>query len=88
MSICLLGTVLSFDETIQLGVMKMVFSREFLERFPQFRGYRVHVPGIEKLIELRIAHPELSKSELARRTGISRVTVVKYLRILEEPHRE
>ena len=58
--------------------------REFLERYPQFRNHRLQSPGIIKLIELRTEYPDMSKSELSRRTGISRPTVIKYLRILEE----
>ena len=66
--------------------------REFLEKYPQFRNHRLQAPGIIKLVELRLSHPDMSKSELARQTGISRPSVVKYLRILESsrtvPRRE
>ncbi len=65
--------------------MKMMTYREFVKRYPQFFGRRLHVEYFDvfQLCELRAAHPELSKSELARRTGMSRPTVRRLLRILE-----
>lgn len=59
--------------------------RELIQRFPQFRGRRLHLPYFEvcQLLQLRVDHPELSKSELARRSGISRPTVRRLLKILE-----
>ena len=65
--------------------MKMMTYREFVKRYPQFLGRRLHVEYFDvfQLCKLRVAHPELSKSELARRTGMSRPTVRRLLRILE-----
>ena len=59
--------------------------REFVKRYPRFRGRRVHLGYFEvcQLFELRAANPELSKSELSRRTGISRPTIRRLLGILE-----
>lgn len=59
--------------------------RELIARFPQFRGRRLHVEYFDvfQLCELRLAHPDLSKSELARRVGLSRPTVRRLLCILE-----
>lgn len=59
--------------------------REFLEKYPQFRGHRLHMvdSDIYKLVQLRIQYPLMSKSELARRTGLSRPSVRKLIRILE-----
>lgn len=60
--------------------------REFVNRYPRFRGRRVHLAYFDicQLFELRVANPEMSKSELARKTGISRPTVWRLLRIQED----
>ena len=67
-----------------LGEFKMTY-RELVGRFPAFRGRRLHISysDVFALCELRIAHPNLSKSELSRRSGLSRPTVRRLLRILE-----
>lgn len=59
--------------------------RALVTRFPQFRGRRLHIPysDVFRLCELRLANPALSKSELARRVGLSRPTVRRLLKILE-----
>ena len=48
--------------------------KEFLETYPQFRGRRLHMPesDIRHVVELREEFPFMSKSEIARRTGVSR----------------
>ena len=62
-----------------------VQGREFLERYPQFRGHRLHIvlSDICAIVKLREEFPFMSKSELARRTGVSRPSVRKIIRILE-----
>ena len=59
--------------------------KEFLETYPQFRGRRLHMPesDIRHVVELREEFPFMSKSEIARRTGVSRPSVRKIIRILE-----
>ena len=59
--------------------------REFVERYPQFRGRRLHIPysEIDRLFELRRRFPTYSKSGLARTSGISRPSVRRLLKILE-----
>lgn len=62
-----------------------VQGREFLEAYPQFRGHRLHIvlSDIREVVRLREEFPFMSKSEIARRTGVSRPSVRKILRILE-----
>lgn len=59
--------------------------REFLEEYPQFRGRRLHIvlSDIRHVIKLREEFPFMSKAEIARRTGVSRPSVRKIIRILE-----
>lgn len=59
--------------------------RDFLEKYPQFRGRRLHLPQgcIEDVIELRESFPWMPLAEIARRTGVSRPSVRKIIRILE-----
>ena len=59
--------------------------REFLEEYPQFRGRRLYMleSDIRQVVKLREEFPFMSKSEIARRTGVSRPSVRKILRILE-----
>ena len=61
-----------------------MFLSEFLEQYPQFRGRRLHLvlSDVLRVIKLREEFPFMSKAEIARRTGVSRPSVRKILRIL------
>ena len=66
-------------------VFMSVQGREFLEQYPQFRGRRLHLvlSDVLHVIKLREEFPFMTKAEIARRTGVSRPSVRKILRILE-----